>query len=192
MVHSNRILSYYQWVRGCHKIYLCYSQLLALGLAQAFGLHRAIGVERAMIARVVVIQVNVWLQTSTSRQVLSHFRTESNLLNAVGSTLWVDVHRRNIISTIGISNNPRCYLLGTACSGSTNFCWSLGGLSSLHAALADEAFQEIGDALVLGDFGAKITMSSRNAQMTAAARDVDVGQFASGFVRLHPGLAFSR
>lgn len=191
MIHSNRILSYYQWVHGCHKIYLCYSQLLALGFAQALGLHRAIGVERAMIARVVVIQVNVWLQTSTSRQVLSHFRTESNLLNAIGSTFWIDVDGGNVVPTVGVSGDTRRYLLGTALPRRTNFCWSLGGLSSLHAALADEAFQEIGDALVLGDFGAKITMSSRNAQMTAAARDVDVGQFASGFVAGDPSLAFS-
>jgi hypothetical protein len=169
------------------KKVLCMSQLLAFGLAEALVLHCTIGVERAVVTSAIVIEVDVRLQTSTSGEVLSHLRTESNLLNAICSTLWVDVHHGDVVATIGVSHHSRCYLLGTALARSTNLLGSLCRLRSLDAALADEVLQKVRNALVLGNLAAKITMSSCNALVTLAARDVDVGQFASGFVASDPG-----
>lgn len=138
MVHSNRILSYYQWVHGCHKIYLSQSQLLALGLAQALGLHRAIGVERAVVTSAIVIEIDVRLQTSASGQVLSHLRAASDLLNAVRSTLRIDVDGGDVVTTVGVSGDTRRYFFSTALPRRTNCLGSLDGLSGLRTALAHE------------------------------------------------------
>ena len=169
------------------KKVLCMSQLLAFGLAEALALHCAICIERAVITSTIVIEVDVRLQTSASSQVLSHLCTQCNLLNGVCSTIRIEIDGGDVVATIGISHHPRCYLLGTALPRRTNLLGSLGGLSGLDAALADEVLQEVRYALVLGNLATKITMSSCDALVAFAAGDVDVGQFASGFVRLYPG-----
>jgi hypothetical protein len=79
------------------------------------------------------------LKTSTSGEILSHFRTESNLLNAIGSTLRIDIYVRNVISPISIARDPRRYLLGTTRSRRTNLSGRSSRLSSLDAALASKA-----------------------------------------------------
>jgi hypothetical protein len=123
------------------KKVLCMSQLLAFGLAEALVLHCTICVERAMVTCTIVIEIDVRLQTSTSGQVLSHLSTESNLLNAICSTIRIEIDGGDVVATIGISHHSWRYLLGTACSRSTNLLGSLDGLSSLNATLACKVLQ---------------------------------------------------
>lgn len=144
-----------------------------------------------MVTSTIVIEVHMRLQARALGQIPGHFRTQSNLSDGVGFALSIEVDGGNVISTISSSDDPRGYFLGTTLARSTNFARRFGRLSSFGTALAYEALQQIHNAFVLGDFGTKITMSSSDALVTLAARDVDVGQFASGFVAGDPGFTLS-
>ena len=92
-----------------------------------------------MITSAIVIEIHMRLQTSASSQVLSHLRAESNLLNAIGSTLGVEIDGGDVVSTVDVTRNSRRYFFCSPLARRTNFLGSLDGLSGLHTTLADEA-----------------------------------------------------
>lgn len=137
-LHSNHTQDLYTSGFVVAKRVLCPGQLTTFGSTELFDATSAMIKERTRITCIVAVEIDMRLKTRALGEILSHFRTACNLRNAISSTIWVEVYRGNVVSTVDITCETSRVVLHFACSGSANLLGSPRCLMSLCAALADE------------------------------------------------------